>query len=105
MYRNDVPSMLPEKGAGKSNRDLNKLLTSKRDIESNYQTREVHEIGRISGVNSTLLEESHQVKMQTSDGINILSMQQKEESRKANNNYNYNYRSHIRKRCRKQSSR
>ena len=36
--------MLPEKGAGKPNRDLNKVLTSKWDIESNYQAREVHEI-------------------------------------------------------------
>ena len=85
MYSNDAPSILPEKGAGKPNRDLNKVLTLKRDIESNYQAREVHEIGRISGVNSTLMEEPHQVKLQTSDGINILSMQQKEEPRKPNN--------------------
>ena len=77
--------MHPENIAGKLDRNLNKFLTSKRDVESSYQAGEVHEVGRISGINSTLVEESHRVEMQTTDGINILSMQEKEESGEPDN--------------------
>ena len=78
-------STLPEKEPGKPNRILDKVLTSKWDIESSYRAGEVHEVGRISGINSTLVEESHRVEMQTTDGINILSMQEKEESGEPDN--------------------
>ena len=79
-------SVHPERKIGKPNRDTEKVLTSKRDVGSYYQAREVNEGGRISGRSPTLVEESHQVKMQTSDDSNIPSMQQKEEDGKPNTN-------------------
>ena len=70
-------STLPKKEPGKPNRDLDIVLSSEWDIESNHRAGEVHEDERISGINSTLVEESHRVEKQTTDGINFLSMQQK----------------------------
>ena len=60
------------------------------DIESNYRTWEIHEDERISGINSIVEEESLQVEMQTTDGINLLGMQQKEEPGKPDNIMNEN---------------
>ena len=85
-------STLPKKEPGKPNRDLDIVLSSEWDIESNYRAEEIHEDERISGINSTLVGESLQVEMQTTDGINLLSMQQKEEPGKTDNIMNENIR-------------
>ena len=56
---NKDPSMNLQEVSSKPHTDLSKILTSVEDEEG------VRKAERISGVNSTLMEESHQIKRQT----------------------------------------
>ena len=90
IYSPDNQNMHSGQKAGEPDRNLSKIITSNKEVEINHQTGEIHKTGRISDINSTLMEESHQVKMQTTIGINIPSRQQKEESSKPDSNPNKN---------------
>ena len=58
-YSNDNPSMHLEKESSKSYIDLSEIFTKVKGEEG------VHKTERISGINSTHMEESHHVKMRT----------------------------------------
>ena len=49
-YSNDASSVLQEEGAGKHNRDLNTVHTSKWNVKSNYQDEGGHDGRIISGI-------------------------------------------------------
>ena len=69
-----------EKKPGKPNRDLNIVLISEKDVESS------HQVGRISDEDSTLMEESHQVKKQTTCSSNVSITHPEEETSRPDRN-------------------
>ena len=72
-YSNDDLSMHLEEESSKPDIDLSKILTSEKDVEGSHQA------GRSSGINSTLMEESHHVKVRTTYSNNDPSMHSEEE--------------------------
>ena len=92
---NDASSMVQKEAAGKHNKNLNTVLISKRNVESNCQAAESYEGRSDSSINSTLKEETHKGTRISGSDSNFLedsqhitdpSMRQKKVSRMLHNN-------------------
>ena len=87
-YSPNIPDSHSDQEIGKTDIDMNKIYTSMNKAEIHHQSGESQVIGRSSDVTSIQVEVSHKVRRQTSNDVEMPSIQKREESSRSSSNPN-----------------